>query len=123
VKPTPDSDREHIAHMLGCIAHIRDYTQGKRAVFDRSSLVQDAVLRNLQTLTESSQRLSEEAKAKETGIDWRRMAGTRNILVHAYLGGIDTETVWAVIERELPNLEAALVRLQARARQPPTEED
>jgi len=112
VTPTADSDGEHIAHMLGCIACIRDYTQCERAVFDGSSMVQDAVLRNLQTLTESSQRLSEAIKAKETGIDWRRMAGMRNILVHAYLGGIDTETVWAVIERELPNLEAALLRLQ-----------
>jgi uncharacterized protein with HEPN domain len=98
--------------MLGCIARIREYTRGQRAVFDESSLVQDAVLRNLQTLTESSQRLSEEAKGSEAGIDWRRMAGMRNILVHAYLGGIDSETVWAVVQRELPNLEAALRRLQ-----------
>lgn len=112
MKPTPESDREHITHMLGCIARIREYTRGQRAVFDGSSLVQDGVLRNLQTLTESSQRLSEEAKGSEAGIDWRRMAGMRNILVHAYLGGIDAETVWAVVQRELPNLEAALRRLQ-----------
>jgi uncharacterized protein with HEPN domain len=115
VKPTPESDGEHIAHMLGCIVRIRDYTQGQRAVFDGSPLVRDAVLRNLQTLTESSQRLSEGAKTSEVGIDWRRMAGMRNILVHAYLDGIDAETVWAVIERELPKLEAALLRLQTSA--------
>lgn len=111
--PTPESDGEYIAHMLGCIARIREYTQGRRGVFDGSSLVQDAVLRNLQTFTESSQRLSDGAKASEPGIDWRRMAGMRNILVHAYPGGIDTETVWSVIERELPRLETALKRLQA----------
>ena len=58
VRPTPDSDGEHIAHMLGCITAIRDYTQGKRAIFDGSSLVQDAVLRKLKTMTESSQRPS-----------------------------------------------------------------
>lgn len=113
MRPTPESDREHIEDMLGCIARIREYTKGERAVFDGSSLVQDGVRRNLQTLTESTQRLSEESKAGEPGIDWRRMAGMRNILVHAYLGGIDAETVWAVIERELPGLEAALKRLQA----------
>jgi uncharacterized protein with HEPN domain len=49
--------------MLGCIARIRDYTRGKRAVFDGSSLVQDAVLRSAHALTESSQRLSGAAKA------------------------------------------------------------
>lgn len=99
MKPAPESDQEHIAHMLGCIARVRDYTQGQRSVFDGSSLVQDGVLRNLQTLTEPSQRLSDGAKASEPGIDWRRMAGMRNILVHAYLSGIVAGTVWAVIER------------------------
>ena len=71
--PTPGSDREHIAHMLGCIARSRDYTQGKRAVFDGSSLVQDAFLRNLQTPTESNQRLSDGAKASEAGIASRKV--------------------------------------------------
>lgn len=115
MRPTPESDREHIAHMLGCIARVREYTQGKRAVFAGSILVQDAVLRHLQTLTESSRRLSDGAKASESGIDWRHLAGMRNILVQAYLGGIDTETVWAAIERELPKLEADLERPQAGA--------
>lgn len=68
MRPTPESDREHIAHMPGCIARIRDYTQGERTVFDGSSLVQDAVLWNLQTLTEYSQRLSDGAKDSATGI-------------------------------------------------------
>ncbi len=121
MRPTPESDREHITHMLGCIARIRDYTQGQRAVFDGSPLVQDAVLRNLQTLTKPSQRLSEGARARETGIEWRRMAGMRNILVHAYLSGIDAETVWAVIKRELPGLEAALLRLNASTDSPTTD--
>lgn len=95
MKPTAETDREHIAHMLARIARIRIYTQGKRPVFDRSSLVQDGVLRNLHNLTDSSRRLREGAKASEPGIDWRRMAGMGHILVHADLGGIDAETVSA----------------------------
>jgi len=44
--------------MRECIERIRDYTAGERSRFLTSRLVQDAVIRNLQTLTESSQRMS-----------------------------------------------------------------
>ena len=51
----------------------------------QSDLVQDAVVRNLQTLAESSQKLSEKVKNTQTGVDWRAIAGFRNVLVHDYL--------------------------------------
>jgi ABC-type uncharacterized transport system permease subunit len=41
--------------MRECIERIREYTAGDRSRFETSRLVQDAVIRNLQTLTESSQ--------------------------------------------------------------------
>ena len=72
-----------------------------------SSLVQDAVLRNLQTLAESTQRLSDALKAQHDEIDWRRIAGFRNILVHDYLG-VDVPQVWAIVERELPALKCEI---------------
>lgn len=114
MKPSTASDTELLDHMLDCIAHIREYTQGRRTVFFGSPMVQDAVVRNLHTFTESSQRLSDDVKAAEPTVDWRRMSGMRNILVHAYLGGIDLETVWAVIEQELPELEQGLERQRHR---------
>ncbi|MBL8324245.1 MAG: DUF86 domain-containing protein [Rubrivivax sp.] len=48
--------------------------------------MQDAVIRNLQMLTESSQRLSSEIKATESQIPWRELSGFRNVIVHGYLG-------------------------------------
>ena len=41
-----------------CIGRIHEYTGNERDVFYSSHLVQDAVVRNLQTLAESTQRLS-----------------------------------------------------------------
>ena len=52
--PGPEADRVFLAHMRDCLDRIREYTNGDRMRFDASSLVQDAVIRNLQTLTESS---------------------------------------------------------------------
>lgn len=77
----------------------------------QSSLIQDAVIRNIQTLAESSQRLSITSKEKEPDIPWKNMAGMRNILVHDYLGGVDLGTVWIVVENYLPEFELALNRL------------
>lgn len=77
---------------------------------DASRLVQGAVIRNLQTLTESSQRLSDEIKATEAQIPWRELAGFRNVIVHAYLG-VDLEAVWLVVEQDLPVLSDAVSRM------------
>ena len=65
------------------------------------SIVQDVVIRNLQVLAESSQRLSEQIKQTRPEIDWHKISGFRNILVHDYLG-IDMERVWIIVEREIP---------------------
>ena len=73
------------------------------ASFMQNTLVQDAVLRNLQVLAESTQRLSEDFKMHHSEIEWYKIAGLRNILVNDYLG-IDLETVWARVTDNLPEL-------------------
>ena len=72
--------------MRDCLDRILEYTNAERSRFDASRLVQDAVIRNLQTLAESSQRLSSEIKATEAQIPWRELSGFRNVIVHGYLG-------------------------------------
>ncbi len=79
---SPEADRVLLMHMAECLARVREHTAGERGRFESSRLVQDAVIRNLQTLTESSQRLSEAAKATEPGIPWRELSGFRNVIVH-----------------------------------------
>ena len=49
------------------------------------SLIQDAVLRNLQILSESTQRLFDEFKKRHKEIEWHKISGLRNLLVHDYL--------------------------------------
>jgi uncharacterized protein with HEPN domain len=54
-------------------------------------MVQDAIVRRLQTIAESTQRLSDNLKQKNSDVNWRSISGFRNILVHDYLGGIDLD--------------------------------
>ena len=113
MKPGQDADQVLLAYMLDCIDRITEYTGGERTIFMSSRLVQDAVIRNLQTLTESSQRLSETLKVGEPTIPWRDIAGFRNILTHGYLG-LDTKVIWSVVEQDLPGLKQALARMLLR---------
>lgn len=110
MNPGPEADRVLLTHMRDCLDRILEYTNAERSRFDASRLVQDGVIRNLQTLAESSQRLSSEIKATEPQIPWRELAGFRNVIVHGYLG-VDLGAVWLVIEKDLPALTEAVNRM------------
>ncbi|MDX2494696.1 MAG: DUF86 domain-containing protein [Desulfuromusa sp.] len=94
--------------MLECIQRMEQYVGDDRNRFFNDMMLQDAILRVLQVMAESSQRISEQAKKQQPEIDWRGISGFRNILVHDYLGGVDLELIWQVIEAELPKLKKAL---------------
>jgi uncharacterized protein with HEPN domain len=99
-------------HHAEILALARRHGVRKVRVFG-STLVQDAAVRNLQILAESSQRLHAETRALEPTVDWRAISGLRYILVHGYLG-IDLTIVWETIERDLPDLRDRLTRLLER---------
>ena len=77
--------------------------------------MQDAVIRNLQTIAESTQRLSDSIRATEPEVPWRAIAGFRNVLVHDYFE-IDLEVVWSVVDQDAPKLVAAVERMTHIAR-------
>ena len=106
----------YLQHVLRCIRRIEEYTSRGRDAFLASPLVQDATLRNLQTLAESTQRLSESLKVKHKEVDWQALSGFRNVLVHDYLG-IDLERVFDSIENHLPGLLKAVESLLREAAQ------
>jgi len=103
-------NRVYIDHMLDCIARIDEYVESKEHFFE-TRLVQDAVVRNLQVMAESSQRLSLVIKGNYPEIPWKNISGFRNIIVHDYLG-LDLNMIWSVVELELPRLEQVLLVME-----------
>lgn len=101
-------DSVYIHHIVECIRRIEDNSNPGREEFLHNHTLQDAVLRNLQTLSEATQRLSDEAKAGHPEIEWSRVAAFRNVLVHNYLG-IDLDTVWEIVQRDIPELKRAIL--------------
>ena len=111
------SERAYLEHILHCIRRIQeDSREGKDVVF-ASPTLQDAIVRNLQILCESTQRLTDTLKMRHPEVDWRGISGLRNVLVHSYFE-IDIETTWTVTQRDLPVLEGAITQMMEET--PPT---
>jgi uncharacterized protein with HEPN domain len=103
-------DRPYLLHIQDAIERIERYTAGDREKYMQDTLVQDAVVRNLEVIGEAAKQLSTETTAGAPEIPWREIAGMRDRLIHHYFG-IDLETVWAVVENDLGPLRSAVVRL------------
>ena len=70
-------DRLYLIHISECINRIEEYVAEGKEFFFRDAKTQDAVLRNLQILSESTQHLSVVLKDAHPEIDWKRIAGFR----------------------------------------------
>jgi uncharacterized protein with HEPN domain len=60
----------------------------------------DAVVRNFEIIGEAANRIDQDFRDKNPEIEWNRIRGFRNRIVHEYFG-IDYEIVWEIIESYL----------------------
>ena len=100
-------DRERLYDILEAIERIEKYSARGRSVFDEDELIQTWVLHHLQLIGEAVRALSANTTSSSDDIEWGKIVGIRNILVHNYFS-IDTDLVWAVIENDLENLRSKI---------------
>lgn len=100
-----------IKDILESISKIQRYTLGLSIQsFLQDEKTFDAVIRNFEIIGEAASRLPEEFKDKFPDIDWTRIRGFRNRIVHDYMG-IDPQIVWTIITKYLPILREELESL------------
>ncbi len=85
-----DAAREFVAGMSK-----EDLTKDRRT--------RDAVVRNLEIIGEAAKKVPDETKRSHTEVEWKKIAGLRDILVHDYFG-IDMDIVWDIVQNKLPTL-------------------
>jgi len=106
------SDLIYLNHILECIEWISRFTEEGKDAFCADRKTQSAVLRELQTLAESSQRLSEQIKKAHPEVPWQDISGFRNVLAHDYLG-VRLDRVWDIVSNDLPPFRAAIQAIRA----------
>ncbi len=72
----------------------------------------DAVIRNLEVIGEAVKKLPDEQRSEHPEVEWKRIAGLRDILIHDYFG-IDLDIVWDVVKTKLPTLGDCVRRMLA----------
>jgi uncharacterized protein with HEPN domain len=74
----------------------------------------DAVVRNLEVIGEAAKSIPDDIRRSIAGIEWQRIAGLRDVLIHEYFG-IDLDIVWNIVETKVPLLHQRIAEyLQSR---------
>src|SRR4051812_1094255 len=103
-------DKLYLTHILECIDKITEYTRDGRDYFESDPKTQDAVLRNLHTLSESSTHISNELQSKYPSVAWREIHAFRNVVVHDYLG-LELNQIWDIIMIDLLDLKKNAIQM------------
>ena len=103
--------RVYLEDILEAIRKIREFTnEVSLAALSKDAKTLDAVIRNLEVVGEAVKRLPEQVRSRQPDVEWKKIAGLRDILIHEYFG-INVEVVWDVIQHKLSELEAAAKKL------------
>jgi uncharacterized protein with HEPN domain len=87
------------------------YSEGKDlSTFSADEMAYDAVLRNLQIIGEAAKAIPADIRQCHLEVDWKGMAGLRDVLAHAYFG-LDNETLWDVVATKVPKLRSQVRRI------------
>jgi uncharacterized protein with HEPN domain len=97
--------------MLASLTRIHVLTSGLSYDDFASHLTrQEAVIRNLEIIGETAKNFPKELRSRYPHVDWARIGGLRDILIHQYFA-VDLEILWDIILNNLPDLEVQIKRI------------
>jgi uncharacterized protein with HEPN domain len=96
--------RAYLEDILEAASAAREFVAGMtKEGLAEDRRTRDAVIRNLEIVGEAAKKLPAQMKRSHPEVEWKKIAGLRDILIHDYFG-IDMDIVWDVVQNKLPPL-------------------
>jgi uncharacterized protein with HEPN domain len=104
----------YIEDIYASCQKITRYVAGLTFVeFKEDEKTYDAAIRNLEIIGEAAKKIPKEIQILMPDIEWRKAAGLRDILIHAYFG-VDDTILWDIIQNKIPALQEATQSLLSK---------
>jgi len=81
--------------------------------FDSDEKTTDAVVRNLEIIGEAAGRLPENFTNQHSEIEWVKIIGLRNRIVHEYFG-VDLQIIWQILKNDIPAFKRSLSNIRSQ---------
>lgn len=89
---------------------IRESSTVTPEAFQSNEVLRRAFVRSLEIIGEAAKKLPSDFRAQHPSIEWRRIAGMRDRLIHDYFG-VDYDLIWDVVQNRIPELRKQLAAL------------
>ena len=119
--PSLYRDDSRVRHMLNAMKRVVELCKGlDRAQLKSHESTTESILFNLMILGEAANNITREFAAKNPDVDWKGLAGVRHKIVHDY-ADIDFDTIWDILQSDIPDQYAKLKAVAATLPPEPTE--
>lgn len=99
----------YLEDILEAVKRIEKYSKGfTLGKMKKDSLVVDGIVRNLEIIGEAAKNVPVDVRKEYSDIEWKKIAGLRDILAHEYFG-VDLEVLWDIIQHKIPILKKQVV--------------
>ena len=94
------------------INDIKSFSKGlTKREFANDKLRQNAIIRSLEIIGEAVKNIPDSFRKKHSNIPWKKIAGLRDVLTHAYFG-VNIDRIWNLIKKDLLGLEKEIKKIK-----------
>lgn len=109
---TKREDLVFIKHILDAINDIQSSIKNlSKNEFIGSKDIKDATIRRIEIIGEAVKHISKKTKKKYPKIEWKKIIGTRDRLIHAYFN-VDLDITWEIIKKDIPKLKDKILEIK-----------